>query len=215
MGVQISPIHRWNEPDRALGCSTLGFGHRDEGGQGYSPPPVPRCVSTPCASTPGWVHGGVGIAPLKQHQQGPGAAQLIFCPSPGAPRQAGDAQGALEGTRAGSSCCPGGPSTWCQPGTESPGWQRAIAASQKSAGVGRVGICQLFLSPMPLAPPAQERGWHCWGTPGLSQAAPSSLGSPSQQGRGQGTQGLSNPLLPSRKGGSSSHGRSHKPPALW
>lgn len=60
-------------------------------------------------------------------------------------------------------------------------------------------------------PPAQERGWHCWGTPELSQAPPSSLGSPSQQGTGQ---GVSNPLLPSRKGGSSSHGTPHKPPAL-
>lgn len=60
-------------------------------------------------------------------------------------------------------------------------------------------------------PPAQERGWHCWDTARLGQAAPSSLGSPSQQGTGQGTQGVSNPLLPSSKGGSSSHGGSHKP----
>lgn len=50
-------------------------------------------------------------------------------------------------------------------------------------------------------PSAQETGWHRWGTPGLSQAAPSSRGSPSQEGTDQGTQGVSNPPLPSSKGG--------------
>lgn len=38
------------------------------------------------------------------------------------------------------------------PGGESPGCQRITAASQKSAGVGRVGIGPLFLPPTPLAP---------------------------------------------------------------
>lgn len=142
----------------------------------------------------------------KNSHQGPGAAQLILCP-PGTPSSVPttrDAHKALEGTRGGSSCCPGGPNTWCKPG-ESPDWQRVTAASQKSAGVGRMGKCQLFRPPTPLLPPS---------CPGEGLAL---LGHPRTQPGcpllGRDGPGLPNPLLPSRKGGSGSHGGSHKAPA--
>lgn len=112
---------------------------------------------------------------------GPWGCPVHPLPPPGAPsdlRMLRDAHGALEGTKGGSSHCPGSPSIWCQPGGESPGWQRAIAA-QKSAGVGRVGICQLFLPPMPLAPTLlPRRGTGTAGAPQNSARLPPPLWAP-------------------------------------
>lgn len=152
-------------------------------------PQIPRCVSTPCASIPGWVHGGVGIASHKQHHQGPGAAQLILCP-PGAPSPAGDAHGCTWGTGRDKGRVIS--LSW---GSQNlvPAWWREPRLAEghscipKTCWSWQVGICQLFLPPMFLTPTLlPRRGAGTAGTPQDSARLPllSGLPFPARDGPG-------------------------------
>lgn len=142
-------------------------------------PQTPVYVSPPCASTAGWVHGDVDIAPQNQHHQVRGDAQLILCP-PGAPSPAPttrDVQGCTQDI--------GGDkervillswesqhlvSTWWR-GPRLPEGYNCFPKICWCWQGGHRPAAPAFHPPCS-HPPAQGRGWHCWGTQGSVRLLP-------------------------------------------
>lgn len=157
LGALTSPIHTWNEPEKAQPLQALNLATGTKRGGGSDPQAQDTSLFPMPAPWAG-CRGGLGCsAPQNRHSQALG----LLSPSPAS--QDPPAQHPAPGT------CWGGHGKGHRtvPGVLAP---RATLAGTGQAPAGAGGTGAAVVPPNP--PTCPERGWHCRGAPGFIPAPP-------------------------------------------